>query len=247
MSSSSATFRVAVSQPPGAGLLFDADYTTSSLGGTEAVEHKGTRYEQQVIPGAGPFGQAVFRQINLPNVEGQHSWGFDAPVEAAFPTEASRFLRMRFRMLSGNDYRAVSWADGTSARCVDKFILLGGGTGRWIINAEGEAENATTWGWSLQIDGGVHKVERFGLVNGQWYSIQLELRYGSSACAKLWIDDMSYAAPWLQTSAFAQAPPAQYSNSWRIGGFNNNGLQVGGQFSLEHAELEIGTNFDPNW
>lgn len=100
-------------------------------------------------------------------------------MEAAFPSEASRFLRMRFRMLSGNKYRGVSWAAG--------------------------------------------------------------------AYAKLWIDGMGDLAPWLQTASFAQAPAAEYSSSWRIGGFNNNGLQVGGQFSFEHANLAIGTSFDPAW
>jgi hypothetical protein len=216
----------------------------------ESIEHKGTRYNQALISSAGPNGQNVFSidQIsapNLPDYGGQYGWGHAINLPN-WQNNSSRFFRLRLKMNLNNNYRGVTWSDGQLQRSINKFLHIGVAPGRYILNIEGEDYGSNTWGWSLQIDGGAYKVERFGLQNGVWYDVQMELKYGSAAYAKLWINDMNYNAPWLQTPIFSQSPPAS-SGYTGLGYFNNNGLASGGIFGFQHTDFEVGTTFNSTW
>lgn len=236
---------------PNADVIFQADYSRIDLGSDfELSEEKGVRFTHELSSNGGPDGAPSFEQSQISSVGvdsygGQYTWGHSIELPA-WPNNSSRFFRMRLRMDATNNYRAVNWNDGSVARSVNKFIHIGIAPGRFILNIEGSAPGANTWGWSLQLDGGAHKVSRFGLVNDQWYDIQIELRYGSEAYAKLWIGDMTYGSPWLQTPLFTQNPPSS-SGSTGVGYFNNNGLASDGIFKFRHSDLEVGTSFDPSW
>jgi hypothetical protein len=233
-------------QPSTSGnLIFDASYA-NDVGNwdAEAGEDRHTdRRRQERVAGGGPNGRDAFEIRQLVDSRGEFYQGHVKTIPA-FAPGVSRFFRFRLWHDPANNYLAT----GSNSRTINKLLIVGssGGSGsRMILNANGYRNSGPALeiifdGWNSA------PPETNILPKGQWLSIQVEARWGSSGYINVWVNNDNKDSPTIrlccQNVSLTSTPGYVH-----FGAYPNTGLASGGVHNFREADFEIGDSFDPQW
>jgi hypothetical protein len=240
----------ATSSSPDGKILFRANYAEFPDAGFGSAEGKylGTHFTRELLPKGGPQGQAAVRLTALPNQTGQFNWGNRGNIVPADAVDGeSRFYRFRMR-LNGNN-RGVDWNSGAGpATMQNKLLIIGQGCGRECrVILTYQADQGGIRNFRVQMDGGGDPADTGSYKNGMWLDVQLEVVTSDrkKGIYRLWVNSNKQTSP----TAESRNIPLEGRNHkyvW-LGGFMNDGLMAGGSHTLDLADFEIGTAFDPAW
>jgi hypothetical protein len=221
------------------GDIFTADYS-SALGNWDNSLGSAQRTQGRIAAG-GPKGLDAFEVVKSTGTTGEYYCGNQKTLPN-FANGVSRFFRWFERHGSGNNYLA---ADGENF--IHKRLLLGYGEGtdaRTILNVDG-IRNGQPY-VRVFFDGcPCAPPTSAGFAVNQWIAMQAEVIYGSSARARVWINNDNFSNPTLTLSGYAAFE--RQSGFTQFGMYSNDGLAVGGVYSFRDAGFRVASTFDAGW
>ncbi len=250
---------VGASPPGGGGDVFQADFSSGAqpnagfAGVSGSAEH-GVVITKTYTASGGPGGVPTYRydylhdasQLDVGNGYGGEfylGWGVD--MGAAPGSGVARYIRLKFRVVSGSNCRAHDSFDGTSpvAMRTKLYILGDGASGRSIIDVECEPD-ASTYRIRMQRDGGTEG-EVTGLGIGTAYNVQVEAVSGASGSLRIWVNNNTYGSPNAESLGLSMG--AATWDQFGFGYYSNRMITSSGSFGLEYWAAEVGTTFDASW
>jgi hypothetical protein len=205
------------------------------------------------LPGAGPNGTDAV-DINLRGVGSptENYVGWYRPLGAEVPQGATRYIRMKIKLVGPISYQSV----GSSGSWSTKMVILGDG---------GESQHRVMWNLrsgpstsqpifviEKNIDGGSTRISTNPLPVNQWIAAQLRIRSSSTTSSgngqfALYMgnDNANESTPTMQSGNFS-INTADWDQLLGLGYYCDY-MRSAGHVQYQFAAFEVGDRFDPLW
>jgi len=245
----------------GGGDLFNMDLSSGaqSLAGFDAVSGSseiGVSWSRSYSSTGGPSNGPYYRFTQLYDASQQNAtpdgyggnyylgWGVDMGAGNVPSTGQSRFVRLRVRLGSTTNNRAINENDGSSPAVTRTklFIFGDGDTGRTILELQGTPDQST-WDVRISRDGGSQGEVAVNI--GDWINVQTETVCGAGGALKMWVNNNTYASPNVNATGLAMGA-GQY-RFFGLGYYTNRMVASDGVCLIDFGACEIGTTFSSTW
>jgi hypothetical protein len=237
--------------------MFRADFSPGAapLHGFSTIRNAylNTAWTLTSLPGAGPNGTDAV-DINLRGVGSptENYVGWYRPLGTEIPQGATRYIRMKIRLVGPISYQSV----GSSGSWSTKMVILGdGGVSQhrvmWNLRS-GPSTSQPIFVIEKNIDGGATRISTNPLPVNQWISAQLRIRSSSTTSSGngqfalyLGADNASESTPTYQSGNFSIST-ADWDQILGLGYYCDY-MRSSGHVQYQFAAFEIGDRFDPAW